>query len=1161
MPVFNRRLRSALLAGTALTLAAVIAPTLAHAATAIYDGAGATTSTGNYNLGTNYDTGVAPSSTSDTAVFNDTATVAKTTTITFATATNPLGTLSFTNTTPYTFTLTTGQSFNPNNLTSSSTGTQTFNLAGTGAMTIGALSNSAAGGETFATTGTGVVAITGAAAIGTSTLTYTGNNAAVGGAFTSAGGTLNISGVTNGAASTLGSLAGSGAVTLGANTLSTGVLGSTTTYSGVISGTNGNLTVTGGNLTLSGTNTYTGATTLTNATLTAGVANTIATSTSLTMTSSTFALNGFNETVNNLASGAASTITLGANALTVGGANSTTFGGIISGTGTLTYAGTGILSLTNTNTYTGATTINTGGTINGTTTSIASTSNVVDNGTLQFTNSGAGTYTKVISGTGAVQILGGTVTLSGANTFGGNLLVGGGGTLAGAVTAEDLGTSITFNAGTIQAGGALTTANAVALTGNGTIDSNGNAVGLTGAITGAGSLTKIGTGNLTLSNAGDTYSGGTSITAGTVTIAANNAAGSGALAVGTGTTFVMNGFNQSVADLTGAGAITSSGGALTSTGTGTYTGSITSTGTLTKSTSGLQVLDGASSFTSTTISGGSLQVGDAANTGATLTGPVSVQSGGTLLGHGSIIGNVISAGTVQPGGTIGTLTVNGNYQSTSASTLAIELNPVTSSQLAVSGGAGLAGTLAVMPDAGVYTTGMQYTILTAGGGVSGRFAAETDTSNSVIFATSYFPNSVVLTAVNLNQGFVNQTQNEMNFAGAVRSIVSNPATGANVVSGLAGILGTAQVGQSGPQVAGTLGELRADSATIVLSNSSAFQNTLIERMNEREGLTTTHTANNGLPGTFDVAMNDSDMPLFGPSGMLTIDQPSVWMHGYGVLSEFGGESGYADFQSRTGGIVAGIDSMINPGALIGVALAYEHTDYNLSGDTDENNIDTYRASLYGSSKLDPVPLTIDAAFGYAFNDYHNNSFLQAFNGNGFTQTSRHDGNTLTAETGLSHAFAVPQNVTAGKLTLVPRVGIEYDNIQQNDFTTTGAPVSALNLHTEGSTLNALRSTIGGKADLDLKTDNGTIVTPEVRAAYLHDYMDTNVALTENFTGVAGPGAGFSIQGVRPGRDAALVGTGVTVGFNKNISASLTYDADVRDHEMDNIIQAGVKYTW
>ena len=71
------------------------------------------------------------------------------------------------------------------------------------------------------------------------------------------GATFNL----NNFAETMGSLAGAGNVTLGTGILTTGGNNTSTTYSGVMSGTGGLTKAGTGTFTLSGANTYTGATT------------------------------------------------------------------------------------------------------------------------------------------------------------------------------------------------------------------------------------------------------------------------------------------------------------------------------------------------------------------------------------------------------------------------------------------------------------------------------------------------------------------------------------------------------------------------------------------------------------------------------------------------------------------------------------------------------------------------------------------------------------------------------------------------------------------------------------------------------------------------------------------------------------------------------------
>jgi autotransporter-associated beta strand protein len=179
-------------------------------------------------------------------------------------------------------------------------------------------------------------------------------------------------------ADTIGTLTGSGTVSVAGATLTLGNA-SSSTFSGQISNggiagfSGGGINKAGtGTLTLSGMNTFTGATTISAGTLQAGAVNTFSPNSAVLIASGgTLDLNSFNQIVGSIADSTSSgtgTINLGSATLTAGGDNSsTTFSGLIQGTtGGLTKVGTGTLSLTptavNSATYTGATTVN-GGTL------------------------------------------------------------------------------------------------------------------------------------------------------------------------------------------------------------------------------------------------------------------------------------------------------------------------------------------------------------------------------------------------------------------------------------------------------------------------------------------------------------------------------------------------------------------------------------------------------------------------------------------------------------------------------------------------------------------------------------------------------------------------------------------------------------------------------
>ncbi|MEY2336106.1 autotransporter outer membrane beta-barrel domain-containing protein, partial [Acidithiobacillus ferrianus] len=297
--------------------------------------------------------------------------------------------------------------------------------------------------------------------------------------------------------------------------------------------------------------------------------------------------------------------------------------------------------------------------------------------------------------------------------------------------------SLSFNGGTLLTTAGITDSRVITLeSGGGTLNNDGKTDTLAGGISGVGGMTLSGSG-MTMLSGDNTYSGGTIVDGGgTLNIDAGNNVGSGAVTLNGGTltsnasapSIVLT--NTLTIGSNGAGLIGTSQTSLdpTTSNALTLTGKMSGSGAL--QTAGTLIDNGTGGTTGggTTVTNGLLEVGDISHSAASLSGPVTVDSGAFLRGHGTIIGNATNNGTVFPGGTIGILTVNGNYVQNPGSTLRIEVTPndqtpgVGYDQLNVTGTAALAGNLAVQVDPGSYTVGEQYNIVHAGQGVSGAFS-------------------------------------------------------------------------------------------------------------------------------------------------------------------------------------------------------------------------------------------------------------------------------------------------------------------------------------------------------------------------------------------------------------------------------------------------------
>ncbi|EBP8881823.1 autotransporter outer membrane beta-barrel domain-containing protein [Salmonella enterica subsp. enterica] len=347
-------------------------------------------------------------------------------------------------------------------------------------------------------------------------------------------------------------------------------------------------------LTLSGTNTYSGGTLISGGTLVAS--NVEALGTGDVTNDATLELN-----------------------------TSGTFDNVISGSGQVVKSGDDTLTLSGSNTYTGGTTIN-DGTLVATSVDALGSGDVTDNATLELNTSG--TFDNAISGSGNVVKSGdGTLTLSGSNTYTGGTLISGGTLVANDVNALGTG-DVTDNA-------------ALMLNTGGDFINN---------IGGTGRVEKSGDETLTLSDT-NTYTGGTTISGGTLVATSVDALGSGdvtddaTLELNTGGDFdnAISGSGQVVKSgdetLTLSGSNTYTGGTLISGGTlvasnveALGTGDVTDNATLELNTGG----------TFDNVISGSGQVVKSGDDALTLSGNNSY-TGGTLISDGTLVASNVEA--------------------------------------------------------------------------------------------------------------------------------------------------------------------------------------------------------------------------------------------------------------------------------------------------------------------------------------------------------------------------------------------------------------------------------------------------------------------------------------------------------------------------------------
>ena len=899
-----------------------------------------------------------------------------------------------------------------------------------------------------------------------------------------------------------------------------------------------------GTLVLTGTNTYAGNTTISAGTLRIGDGSTNGSIVGNVANSGTLAFNRSDIVV---------------------------FSGNITGaTGVVQQIGTGTTILTGTSSYGGGTTISAGvlqlGN-GGTTGSISG--DVTNNGRLLINRSNGITLSGVISGNGSVeQIGGGTTTLSGVNTYlGGTTLTAGVLSVSADANLGNVAGALTFNGGTLRVTGTTFTSTARTIDwqaggGGFNILAALNSFTVSQALGGPGGLAKSGPGTLVLTGT-NTYSGGTTISAGVLQIGNGGATGSIAGDVANDGTLAFNRSNAMTfsgviggtgavqqlgagttiltADNTYTGGTTISAGilqigdggasgsiagnvvnnatlAFNRTGELAFSGVISGAGNLVKNGSGSVVLSGDSSaFAGTTsITGGTLRVN------GKLGGALAVGNGAVLGGNGTIgsgPGSAVSVGAggaISPGNSIGTLTIAGNLTFAAGSIFQVEVAPAgTAADLVhVTGNVILnGGSVFHIGANGGYDLRSQYTILSADGTLTGSFEKVTSNFAFLTPGLSYdYAGRKVNLLLNRNDvafAALAATPNQIATGTAIDSIgvaANNPLHNA-----IAQLPSNAAVVQAAfDQLSG---EIHGSAKTALIDDSSHVRDAATDRIASAFG-------DVGAPALPVMAYGDGGAAL-APADT---DRLAVWGNGFGAWARTASDGNAAAFRHSSGGFVFGADAPVIDGWRLGLIGGYSHTAFSATDRTSSGDSDNWHLGLYGGGQWGG--LGVRGGLAYTWHDMATQRSVTFL---GFSDSLQ-----AKYRAGTFQAFGdVGYRIDTAAARFEPFANLAYVSLHTNGFAETGGAAA---LSVAGRTTAVTVATLGVRASTDFNLA-GMQATARGTIGWRHASGDINPLSTHAFSA----GNSFTVAGAPIARNAALIEAGLDVNVATSASLGIAYE--------------------
>ncbi len=471
----------------------------------------------------------------------------------------------------------------------------------------------------------------------------------------------------------------------------------------------------------------------------------------------------------------------------------------------------------------------------------------------------------------------------------------------------------------------------------------------------------------------------------------------------------------------------------------------------------------------------------------------------------------------------------GTFNQTATGVLALRVNAAGAADTFTTTTANLGGTLRAVVQPGAYASTTFYSgVFTATNPLNGRFDQVTASSAFFTATATYNANSVDVTLARQGFGAVaGETANQRAVGNALEAGYSPALTGTAAAFYLQ-LLGAGSV-----SVLDRLsGEGTSGTQNTAFAAGSLFGQTMDGQMNAwraggRGG------AGSGALGYAEARpMTSAFNALKAPP--LVQPQWHAWASGFGAGQSLTGDAttGSAGFSDRIAGGAAGVDRLVNPDLLVGIAAGGSSATFNVDDRATSGRLDGAHVGAYAMQRLGATYVSAQLAYSH-----FNNSTTRIIAGVGPNEIAKGSfgSDQFGGRLEIGHTYDFKT------VAVTPFAALQAARLWQAGYTetsVTGAGPGVLGLNYAARNVSSLPLILGSKFDARYDLGGGMMWMPFANVAWVHEFSPTR-GVTAALVSL--PVAGFTVEGARAASDAGRVELGSRLALNSwsELSARFT----------------------